>query len=48
MIASLWQALPQRQIGKIDIVLQSADRFANPNNQFGWNPNFALALNNHL
>ena len=50
MIASLWQALPQKTNRQIrDIVLQSADRFANPNNQFGYGiPNFALALNNQL
>jgi hypothetical protein len=50
MIASLWQALPQKTNRQIrDIVLKSADKFANPNNQFGYGiPNFALALNNNL
>jgi hypothetical protein len=50
MIASLWQALPQKTNQQIrDIVLQSADKFGNPNNQLGYGiPNFAMALNNQL
>lgn len=50
MIASLWQALPQKTNRQIrDIVLQSADKFESPNNQFGYGiPNFALALINQL
>ncbi|MCF6133029.1 S8 family serine peptidase [Flavobacterium wongokense] len=50
MIASFWQAVPDltnQQV--IDFVKQSADRFANPNNQFGYGiPDFQLALNNAL
>ena len=50
MIASLWQALPQKTNRQIrDIVLQYADRFLNPNNQLGYGiPNFALALSSQL
>lgn len=50
MIASLWQALPQKTNRQIrDIVLQSADRFTNPDNEYGYGiPNFSLALNNQL
>jgi serine protease AprX len=47
MITSFWQALPaftNQQI--IDLVKQSADRFADPTNQFGYGiPDFQLALN---
>ncbi|MEO5775682.1 MAG: S8 family serine peptidase [Flavobacterium sp.] len=46
MIASFWGAVPNltnQQI--VDFVKQSADRFANPNNQFGYGiPDFQLAL----
>ena len=47
MIASFWQAIPwatNQQV--VDFVKQSADRFANPTNQFGYGiPDFQLALN---
>ena len=47
MIASFWQAIPwatNQQV--IDFVKQSADRYANPTNQFGNGiPDFQLALN---
>jgi len=47
MIASFWQAIPwatNQQV--IDFVKQSADRYANPTNQFGYGiPDFQLALN---
>ena len=47
MIASFWQAIPwatNQQV--IDFVKQSADRFANPTNQFGYGiPDFQSALN---
>jgi serine protease AprX len=50
MIASFWQALPElsnQQV--IDFVKQSADRFANPDNQFGYGiPDFQLAVTNAL
>jgi hypothetical protein len=50
MIASFWQAVPDltnQQV--IDFVRQSADRFANPTDQFGYGiPDFQLALNNAL
>ena len=46
-ISSFWQAAPSltnQQI--VDLVKQSADRFANPTNQFGYGiPDFQLALN---
>lgn len=46
-IASFWQAVPNltnQQI--VDFVKQSADRFANPNNQYGYGiPDFESALN---
>ena len=46
MIASFWQAIPwatNQQV--VDFVKQSADRFANPTNQFGYGiPDFQLAL----
>lgn len=48
MITSFWSALPNftnQQI--IDFVKQSADRFSNPNNQFGYGiPDFGEALTN--
>jgi subtilisin family serine protease len=47
-IASFWQAVPgltNQQI--VDFVKQSADRFANPTDQYGYGiPDFQLALNN--
>jgi hypothetical protein len=50
MIASFWQAIPwatNQQV--VDFVKQSADRFANPTNQFGFGiPDFQLALNRAL
>jgi serine protease AprX len=50
MIASFWQAVPEltnQQI--IDFVKQSADRFANPDNQFGYGiPDFQLAVTTAL
>ena len=46
-VTILWQAIPwatNQQI--VDFVKQSADRFANPTNQFGYGiPDFQLALN---
>ncbi|MGL2964566.1 S8 family serine peptidase [Flavobacterium sp. RSB2_4_14] len=46
-VTSLWQAIPwatNQQI--VDFVKQSADRFSNPTNQFGYGiPDFQLALN---
>ena len=46
-ITSFWQAVPwatNQQV--VDFVKQSADRFANPNNQYGYGiPDFQLALN---
>ena len=50
MIASFWQAVPNltnQQV--IDYVKQSADRFSNPDNEYGYGiPDFQLALNNFL
>ena len=50
MIASFWQAVPNltnQQV--VNFVKQSADRFTNPNVQFGYGiPDFQLALNNVL
>lgn len=50
MIASFWQAVPNltnQQV--VNFVKQSADRFTNPNPQFGYGiPDFQLALNNAL
>ena len=50
MIASLWQALPQMTNQQIrNIIIQASDRYANPNNQFGYGiPDFALALSKQL
>lgn len=46
-IASFWQAVPtltNQQV--VDFIKQSADRFANPTNQYGYGiPDFQLALN---
>lgn len=50
MIASFWQAVPtltNQQV--VDFVKQSADRFATPDNLFGYGiPDFQLALDNAL
>ena len=50
MIASFWQSVPtltNQQV--VDFVKQSADRFSNPNAQFGYGiPDFQAALNNVL
>ena len=50
MIASFWQAVPgltNQQV--VDFVKSSADRFANPNEQYGYGiPDFQLALQNAL
>ena len=47
-IASFWQAVPgltNQQV--VDFVKQSADRFANPTDEYGYGiPDFQLALNN--
>ncbi len=50
MIASFWQAVPtltNQQL--VNFVKQSADRFSNPNPQYGYGiPNFEIALNTAL
>jgi serine protease AprX len=50
MIASFWQAVPSltnQQV--VDFIKGSADRFANPNEQYGYGiPDFQLALQNAL
>lgn len=50
MVASFWQAVPSltnQQV--VNFIKQSADRFTNPNPQFGYGiPDFQLALNNAL
>jgi subtilisin family serine protease len=50
MIASFWQAFPNLTNTRIvQLVKESADRFTNPNTQYGYGiPNFQLALNNAL
>ncbi|MEL1244455.1 S8 family serine peptidase [Flavobacterium sp. DGU11] len=50
LVACLWQALPGLSNAEIlQLVKQSADRYANPNAQFGYGiPDFALALNSGL
>ena len=50
MIASFWQAVPNLSNQQVvNFVKQSADRFTNPNPQFGYGiPDFQLALNNAL
>ena len=49
-IASFWQAVPNltnQQV--VNFVKQSADRYSNPDNQYGYGiPNFQLAVNNAL
>ena len=46
MIASFWQAIPwATNTQVVDLVKQAADRFANPNPQFGYGiPDFQVAL----
>ena len=46
MVACLWQAFPLKTNKEIrDLIIQSADRFATPNNQYGFGiPNFSQAL----
>ncbi|MES2411825.1 MAG: S8 family serine peptidase [Bacteroidota bacterium] len=50
MIASFWGAVPNLTSQQIvDFVKQSADRFTNPTNQYGYGiPDFQLALSNAL
>ena len=47
LVACLWQALPELTNQEIlQLVRQSADRYNNPNGQYGYGiPDFALALN---
>jgi len=47
MIASFWQAIPwANNAAVIQFVKQSADRFSNPNEEFGYGiPDFQIALN---
>ena len=46
LVACLWQALPGKtNLEIVQLVRASADRFTNPNNQYGYGvPDFALAL----
>ncbi|AWH87032.1 peptidase S8 [Flavobacterium album] len=50
LVACLWQALPGLSNAEIlQVVKQSADRYANPNIQYGYGiPDFAMALNDGL
>lgn len=50
MIACLWQAFPNKTNAEIkQLILEVSDRFANPNNQYGYGiPDFSLALSNGL
>lgn len=50
MVACLWQAFPNKTNKEIrDLIIKSADRFAVPNNQYGYGiPDFSLALSNAL
>jgi hypothetical protein len=50
MVTCLWQALPDKTNQEIiDLVRQSADRYNNPNVQYGYGiPDFSLALENAL
>lgn len=50
MVACLWEALPTKTNAEIkQIILQSADRFANPTIQYGFGiPDYSLALNTAL
>lgn len=48
MVASLWQAFPNKTNKEIrQLILQSADRYTVPTNQYGYGiPDFSLAKNN--
>ncbi|MDI1256033.1 MAG: S8 family serine peptidase [Flavobacterium sp.] len=50
MVASLWQALPEKTNSEIvELIKQSANFYANPNAQYGYGiPDFSLALSNGL
>jgi subtilisin family serine protease len=50
MVACLWQAFPNKTNEEIrQLIIQSADRFASPDNQYGYGiPDFSLALNKGL
>ncbi len=50
LVACLWQALPGKtNLEIVQLVRASADRFNNPNNQYGYGvPDFALALQNAM
>jgi subtilisin family serine protease len=50
MIATFWSAVPTLTNQEVvNYVKQSADRFTNPNNQYGYGiPNFSTALNSAL
>lgn len=50
LVACLWQALPEKTNAEIlQIIKESADRFTNPNVQYGYGiPDFALAVENAL
>jgi len=50
MVACLWQAFPNKTNKEIkDLILKSSDRYAVPNNQYGYGiPDFSLALSNGL
>ncbi|OCB75457.1 S8 family serine peptidase [Flavobacterium crassostreae] len=50
MVASLWQALPNKTSKEIkQIILESSDRFINPNAQYGYGiPDFNLAITKNL
>lgn len=50
LVACLWQALPDKTNAELlQIIRQSADRFANPDAQYGYGiPDFNLALQNAL
>jgi hypothetical protein len=50
MIASFWQAVPNlTNLQVVNFVKQSADRFSNPNAQYGYGiPDFQMAINSAL
>ncbi len=50
MVACLWQAFPDKTNKEIrDLIVQSADRFAAPTNEYGYGiPNFSLSLSKGL
>ncbi|MFT5072391.1 MAG: subtilisin family serine protease [Chitinophagales bacterium] len=50
MVACLWQAFPNKTNEEIrQLIIQSADRFVNPDNQYGYGvPDFSAALNKGL